>query len=96
MSLEEGGSSWTDPISNAVILKGFNSSAYLTWFFSRTVKIESALPQFMHEFTHHWCFNSFVGQALALVRLRSQVTLLLEKEPVAPLAVDVAKYEAAW
>jgi hypothetical protein len=31
----------------------------------------SFLPVFLHELTHHWCFNTSVGSALALLRQRA-------------------------
>ncbi len=32
----------------------------------------SLLPTFMHEMTHHWCFNSPVGYTLAYLQLRAR------------------------
>src|SRR5438105_1812632 len=36
------------------------------------------LPLFLHEFTHHWCFNSSVGAAITILR---EQALQLVKRP---------------
>jgi hypothetical protein len=85
----------TDLTSNTVFLSRFNGSQYIAWLRNRSARIEDELAQFLHEFTHHWCFNSYVGRALALIRLRSQIALALDKTPSVPIEVDLAKYESA-
>lgn len=64
--------SWTDAITNAALLGGFDALGYLAWLAGRRARIEAALPQFLHEFTHHWCFDSVVGNAIAQLVLRAR------------------------
>jgi hypothetical protein len=88
--------SLTDAITNKVVLRGLDSIAYLKWFAHRTTKMEPVIPQFMHEFTHHWCFDSSVGRAIAFIRMRAAFTLAFEPnkgEEVA--ALDLSKYLAS-
>lgn len=88
--------SWTDAISNQILLQGLDGSAYLRWVGERGTRIEPIVPQFLHEITHHWCFDSRVGRAVALLRLRAgmRATFDAERADKQSLAVDVAKYEA--
>src|SRR5215470_9519372 len=37
------------------------------------------LPQFTHELTHHWCFNSPVGFALAFLELEATAIMVSGK-----------------
>lgn len=69
--------SWTDAITNAALLGGFDGARYLAWLTGRTIRIEAALPQFLHEFTHHWCFDSIVGNAIAQLVLRARRNALV-------------------
>ena len=85
--------SWADAITNEVLLEGVDSLAYINWLRNRDVRVEDAIPQFLHEYTHHWCFNSMVGRAIALVRMRSRYALLFRHDE--NVAVDLATYETA-
>ena len=69
--------SWTDAITNAALLGGFDAVGYLAWLAGRAARIEAALPQFLHEFTHHWCFDSIVGNAIAQLVLRARRNALV-------------------
>ncbi len=69
--------SWTDAITNTALLGGFDAVEYLAWLAGRTTRIEAALPQFLHEFTHHWCFDSIVGNAMAQLVLRARRNALV-------------------
>ncbi|MCP3392340.1 hypothetical protein NLM27_26685 [Bradyrhizobium sp. CCGB12] len=59
-----------DLLSNRTILRGY--SRHREIFLARlgTYPPET-LPQFLHELTHQWCFNSPVGIALALLHLEA-------------------------
>jgi hypothetical protein len=98
MSIQDemnAGRSWTDAITNEVVLRGMDGMAYLKWFAKRTTKIESVIPQFMHEFTHHWCFNSSVGRAIALLRMRAAFSMLFKGTTGEDdAALDISKYTA--
>ena len=69
--------SWTDAITNAALLGGFDAAAYLAWLTQRATRIEGTLPQFLHEFTHHWCFDSLVGNAISQLVLRARRNALV-------------------
>jgi hypothetical protein len=87
--------SWTDAITNKVVLRGMDGTAYLKWFAKRETKIDPVIPQFMHEFTHHWCFNSSVGQATAFLWMRAAFLGLFKKPTSEHDAVlDISKYTA--
>src|ERR1700730_11136808 len=64
--------SWTDAITNAALLAGFDTVQYLRWVKTRAIEINSILPQFLHERTHHWCFDSRVGHAISLLTMRAR------------------------
>jgi hypothetical protein len=88
--------SWTDAVTNKVVLRGLDGSAYLKWLSARSVRLEPIIPQFLHEITHHWCFDSCVGRALALSRMRAGLAVIgMGAGAETRLAADVARYEAA-
>ena len=64
--------SWTESIVNTIFFAGFDSIEYLQWLSEREQRRseEHLVPSFLHEFTHHWCFNSSVGNAVAFTELR--------------------------
>ena len=62
----------TDAVTNAPLFARFNIVQYVRWLSDRSTTVNDALPQFLHEFTHHWCFDSLVGSAIAMVRMRAQ------------------------
>ncbi len=66
------GRSWTDAITNAALFADFDTVEYLRWLTHRKANVWRVLPQFLHEFTHHWCFDSLVGSAIALTTLRAR------------------------
>src|SRR6266550_7080516 len=56
------------------------------------------LPLFLHEFTHHWCFDSQVGFSFFLLREHARGILGTEQEPASiakELARPVLKYNLA-
>jgi hypothetical protein len=42
---------------------------------------DHTLPQFVHELTHHWCFQSPVGHAICLLHLESAKLMLSSRTP---------------
>ena len=73
--------SWTDATTNNIAFRGLNASSYLPWLLDRTFNQNHLLGTFLHEFTHHWCYNSALGTASALIEMR--LTLLTEAHPEA-------------
>ena len=67
--------------------------SYIQWVRNRHARIDTAIPQFLHEFTHRWCFDSAVGRALAFVRLRTRYALLFGGDE--DVEIDLATYETA-
>lgn len=63
--------SFVDPISNAVLLSPIDLQSEL----GDVVQLRlprSCLSTFLHETTHHWCFYSPVGMALAFLAMRAR------------------------
>jgi hypothetical protein len=67
-SLEER--AWTDLTTNYTVLTGIDLEKDFEGFFQLGGFPTSSLPSLLHESVHHWCFNSAVGNALALLQLR--------------------------
>jgi len=65
-----GGRSFVDPVSNLTVVSGFELDQHLSALLQRALPTE-LVPTFLHEATHHWCFSSPVGAALALLHLRA-------------------------
>jgi hypothetical protein len=63
--------SYVDPATNEMLIADFDLLNYLNWVKGRPVQGSELLANFLHEWTHRWCFNSSVGNALALLRLRA-------------------------
>src|SRR5690349_3050332 len=63
---------WTDPISNWTGLSGGDVFRDQKWFVTRGRLPPSMFAAFAHEFTHHWCFHSPVGAAIAFLRFRAR------------------------
>jgi len=63
--------SFVDPTINQMIVSDFDLMAYLAWERKRPVSGSTLLANFLHEFTHWWCFNSMVGSTLASLRMRA-------------------------
>jgi hypothetical protein len=60
----------TDLLSNKTILRGYTQAREIA-LVGLGIYPEQTLPQFLHELTHHWCFNSPVGLAVALLQLEA-------------------------
>jgi hypothetical protein len=67
----------TDPVSNATLLSPVELEEHLGSIIESTLPLH-CLPAFLHEATHHWCFFSPVGSALACLahRARRRAVLL--------------------
>jgi len=88
--------SWTDSVTNAALFARLDTVEYLDWLGSRTSSVNSALPQFLHEFTHHWCFDSLVGSATAMTRMRAQrYALLSPRSHSSQILGDLVRAETA-
>lgn len=68
--------SYVDPSTNEMLIADFDLSNYLNWVKSRPVADNLLLANFLHEWTHRWCFDSRVGATLAFLRLRAGSRLL--------------------
>ncbi|MDF2188337.1 hypothetical protein [Paraflavitalea sp. CAU 1676] len=63
--------SYVDPSTNEMLIADFDLPDYLNWVKARPVVGSELLANFLHEWTHRWCFDSRVGAALAFLRLRA-------------------------
>jgi hypothetical protein len=54
-----------------MVISDFDPTKYLAWFRGRPVSGSGVLANFLHEWTHRWCFHSQVGSAMALLRMRA-------------------------
>ena len=88
--------SWTDALTNRVVLRGMNGAEYLKWFARRETRIEPVIPQFMHECAHFWCFDSLVGRVIALLRMRAAFAMLFKRSSSSErdAATDISKHVA--
>jgi hypothetical protein len=91
--------SYVDPVTNSALL----SPVQLERDFASLLQGQlttAALPAFLHEATHHWCFDSFVGTTLALLRLQARRRLLEAASPDSPdpdpwdVLDDFVRYES--
>jgi hypothetical protein len=65
--------SWTDTVTNSIFFKSLDAAHYLKWTLNRSGFDHFLGPEFVHEYTHHWCFQTLVGSALAFMDLRLRV-----------------------
>lgn len=63
--------SFVDPTTNELVISDFDLGHYLAWVRGRPVSGSGVLANFLHEWTHRWCFHSRVGSTLALLRMRA-------------------------
>lgn len=70
MKLIQRARSFVNPTTNEMIVSDFDLPEYLAWVRGRPVSGSGVLANFLHEWTHRWCFHSPVGSALALLRMR--------------------------
>jgi len=69
--------SFVDPATNVILVSDFDAATYLAWIKGRPVTGSKLLANFLHEWTHRWCFHSVVGSAMALLRMRAGCRTLL-------------------
>jgi hypothetical protein len=62
----------TDAVTNRTILSGLHIDRYVHWLGDRTTAINPVVPEFLHEVTHHWTFDSLVSAAIALLVLQAK------------------------
>jgi hypothetical protein len=68
--------SHTDTLTNVVVLSAVDVGRHFRDIAARDLPI-ATLPTFLHEATHHWCFDSPVGIALHLLLMRARRAALL-------------------
>ena len=71
--MPSGSRSWTDWTTNSVFFRGLDSSAYLRWLRRRDLRGVHLVGEFLHEFTHHWCYRTLLGATLAMTELRLSI-----------------------
>ena len=62
----------TDVVTNRTLLSGLYIDRYVQWLGNRTTTIDPVVPEFLHEATHHWTFDSLVGGTIALLVLEAK------------------------
>lgn len=67
--------SWADMISNQTAIADFSIRDHVNAMQSNRNFPLAGLPAFLHECTHHWCFESTVGLSLTLTWLRTLTDL---------------------
>jgi hypothetical protein len=70
------GRSSTNPLTNTTVLSSVDLVQDLPGLLQGVLPTR-ALPSFIHEATHHWCFLSPVGQAITLLALRARRRAIL-------------------
>lgn len=91
--------SFTHPLSNTVVFDKIDLSKHLGDVLLGALPLKY-LPVFLHEATHHWCFNSPVGFALSLISLNNRDRLMKfgwddsDKEDY--LATNEIRYQTAF
>lgn len=70
----QDGRGWTDLYTNLVLFKDVDLSRHLGGILTpEKYRLPREIaPGFIHEATHHWCFHSTVGAALAALQLGAQ------------------------
>ncbi|HEX7359705.1 MAG TPA: hypothetical protein VF283_04370 [Bryobacteraceae bacterium] len=78
---------WIDPITNVIRPRGVILRRDLRGFLTGPWPAYTIQP-FIHELTHHWCFHSAVGLAVALLRFRALRRPAMSNREAAPLLFD--------
>lgn len=87
--------SHTDALTNLVVLSSFDIGRHFQEIVDRDLPI-ATLPTFLHEATHHWCFDTPVGLALHLLFMRARrAALRPEGENRWQILDSVVRYEVA-
>lgn len=64
------GRSWVDLLTNKAFIQNLNTASLSNILLGQKFP-EEIFFSFIHEATHHWCFNSYVGNCLFLVKMRA-------------------------
>lgn len=92
--------SFTDPLSNLVVLSDLDLRRHIEGIRDRDLPLE-CLPTFLHETTHHWCFSSPVGLASLLLFFRARRIAVLvgrdrdDRDRIYQLLDAVIRYDFA-
>ncbi len=70
MSVGAQARNWTETLGNTIFFEGLDSTSYFLWLDDRMKQPPPLIAPFLHEFTHHWCFCSLVGNVMAFAELR--------------------------
>lgn len=95
-----GDGSWVEHATNISYLPGFEFSRHLRPFLTGRLPPELQAP-FLHEMTHHWCFDSPLGWTLSLLRFRllggsvSEAAGAASAQVGDALWMDISRYEVA-
>ena len=92
--------SWTDVTTNTVFLAGTDVERDLPGLLSFGEAPVRLAASFLHEATHHWCYDSPVGYALAMLQLRiHRLALAISAHPSSSASLELAgaanRYQAA-
>ncbi|MEP6729372.1 MAG: hypothetical protein ABJE10_01985 [bacterium] len=88
---------WVDPVTNLAVLSVVDLKLNLGGVLHRQLPRHCFGP-LVHEMTHHWCFHSAVGNALACLSLRiRRRAFLLDGTEASELALldDIIRYDTA-
>src|SRR6267143_4485558 len=92
------GRSWTNPVTNSMFLAELASDQGLAGLLKLQLPPHS-LQIFLHEVTHNWTFQSPVGGALALLRMRAErhayACLAESKGGALGVLEDLSRYQLA-
>jgi hypothetical protein len=77
-----GGRSWIDSVTNLATLDSLNDSNPMPWLNEDGAASLDQWGPFVHEATHHWCFDSPVGLSIALLAMRSRQLILRDADSV--------------
>jgi hypothetical protein len=85
--------SFTHPVTNFSHLSGGSAHLLLSGLMQFRLP-KNTWPSFVHELTHHWCFNAPVSQALSILYLKPILRLGDAKPPDRyQLGIDLITYE---
>lgn len=62
--------SWVDLLTNKAFIQNLNTASLSNILLGQKFP-EEIFFSFIHEATHHWCFTSYVGNCLFLVKMRA-------------------------
>ncbi|MHA4812376.1 hypothetical protein ACX0G9_30060 [Flavitalea flava] len=81
--------SWVDFLTNNAFVSTTNTESFTNVFLGQKYPPEIYFS-FIHEATHHWCFNSIVGNSLFFLRMQTlaDAQRTLSGGPVTPAQID--------